>query len=730
MKKSAFCCFIFVTIFNLSVLLAQTNSKDTINLNEFVVSANRLFEPKKDITRQIITIKPQQISFVNQQNTADLLFQTGNVFIQKSQQGGGSPIIRGMEANRVLIVIDGIRLNNAIYRSGHLHNVIRIDQQILENTEILFGPGSIVYGTDAMGGVMHFETKKPKLNIKESSLMYRFSSVNNESTFNVNIMQGFKKWGFIINYTGSEFGDLVQGKRRSDAIGDLGLRHVYSIRKDSVDIIQNNSNKHKQIGSAYQQGDLFFKLLFEPNKKYQHVLNFQFSTTGNVPRYDRLSELRSDTPVIAEWYYGPELRTFAAYSFNIHTSNNLFDKARITAGYQYLEESRHSRNFGNNNLNNRNEYIHVATINTDFVKEKSKHKIRYGAELAYNYVNSFAVTKNILTNELRNLDTRYPDGGSNYISAAVYLSNNFNLTENLFINYGVRYNYINLNCEFNDKSFFSFLPDRIKQINHALNGSLGANFTLNKTSRLYANISNAFRAPNVDDISKVFDSRPGSLLIIPNEKLNNEQCITNELGINHQNKKWLIDANVYYTKLFNAIVLAPANVNGKSAIFYDDRLTPIFSNQNVQSAYIVGTVLNASYFVSKTIKINSTYNFTYADILKPSVKPLDHITPAFGRTGILYQKKSVKTELFGMYAGAKKKERYNLDSEDNIRYATPNGLPGWFTLNYRVSWFSKNQNFNVNAAIENIFDTNYRLFASGISAPGRNFILSVRYNLN
>ena len=104
----------------------------------------------------------QDVQFQNPQTTADLLSNSGEVFIQKSQQGGGSPMIRGFATNRVLIAVDEVRMNNAIFRSGNLQNVISIDPFAVENTEVLFGPGSVIYGSDAIGGVMSFTTLAPK----------------------------------------------------------------------------------------------------------------------------------------------------------------------------------------------------------------------------------------------------------------------------------------------------------------------------------------------------------------------------------------------------------------------------------------------------------------------------------------------------------------------------------------------------------------------------------------
>ncbi|NJN34367.1 MAG: TonB-dependent receptor plug domain-containing protein [Saprospiraceae bacterium] len=81
--------------------------------------------------------------------------------------------MRGFEASRVLLVVDGVRMNNLIYRSGHLQNAITVDQNMLDRVEVLFGTASTVYGSDALGGVVHFFTKKPLLNAQKRQRFFQ-----------------------------------------------------------------------------------------------------------------------------------------------------------------------------------------------------------------------------------------------------------------------------------------------------------------------------------------------------------------------------------------------------------------------------------------------------------------------------------------------------------------------------------------------------------------------------
>src|SRR5699024_3214776 len=156
-----------------------------------------------EIPQRITRIDKREVQFKNPQTSADLLQSSGKVFVQKSQLGGGSPMIRGFAANSVLIAVDGIRMNNAIFRSGNLQNVISIDPNAMANTEVLIGPGSVIYGSDALGGVMNLQTKEPQLSYSKEEKaigvngMARYSSANNERTFHADASLGFEKWGLL-----------------------------------------------------------------------------------------------------------------------------------------------------------------------------------------------------------------------------------------------------------------------------------------------------------------------------------------------------------------------------------------------------------------------------------------------------------------------------------------------------------------------------------------------------
>ncbi|MEO0312603.1 MAG: hypothetical protein RIQ89_2260, partial [Bacteroidota bacterium] len=209
-------------------LLAQTDTTFKIKeLNEVFISVNKLAIPIKEIPSQVMSLSKTEIKLFNQATTADLLQYTGQVNVQRSQGGGGSPVIRGFEANRVMMAIDGIRINNAIFRGGHLQNVLRIDQQQVETVEINFGPSNTMFGSDALGGVMNFITVSPKLNTVGGDAMVRYSTALNEKTGGLSFNIGGKKWASFTSYSFSDFGDVIQGNSRSNKYPTFGQRVFY-----------------------------------------------------------------------------------------------------------------------------------------------------------------------------------------------------------------------------------------------------------------------------------------------------------------------------------------------------------------------------------------------------------------------------------------------------------------------------------------------------------------------
>ena len=239
-------------------------SRESENLDEIVVSVFKNKSKVKRIPEQIAIVKKEEITMLAPQTSADVLANIPGIKVQKSQFGGGSPILRGMESNRVLLVVDGVRMNNAIYRKGHLQNSITVSPNLLDRTEVVFGPSSVIYGSDALGGVIHYYTKTPKVDQEKNSnveLLSRFSSVNFETTNQASLELSFPKWASFTSISYSDFEDLRMGKNRTHGFDDWGKVFYYS--ENSEDDYFENQSENKDLNiqrnTGYNQLDVLQK---------------------------------------------------------------------------------------------------------------------------------------------------------------------------------------------------------------------------------------------------------------------------------------------------------------------------------------------------------------------------------------------------------------------------------------------------------------------------------------
>lgn len=710
---------------------------NTQGLDEIVISASKFEQNKKDIPQKIASLNSENIQFANPQTSADLLEATGQVYIQKSQLGGGSPMIRGFSTNRLLITVDGVRMNNAIFRGGNLQNVISIDPFSIQNTEVILGSGSVIYGSDAIGGVMSFNTLKPQLSFKDSLLfksntILRYSTASNEKTGHLDFNFGYKKWAMLTNVSYNTFGDLTMGKNGPNDY----LRTEFALPTANGDVIIENNNPLVQKFSGYNQINLMQKFRYEPYKNLSLDLGLYYSETSNVPRYDRLIRYRGTALRSAEWNYGPQKWFMANMQVTKRSSNsNLYDKIKTTLAYQNFQESRIDRDFQSDFRNIREEAVDAYSFNIDFEKTLSKKtRFFYGLEYVFNNVASNGQQENISNNTIAATVSRYPNG-SNWQSAAAYTSIKYKPNLKFVFQSGLRMNYVVSKADFTENNLFLNLPfNSAKNRSNALTGTSGVRWSPNQITQWKLNLSSAFRAPNIDDIGKVFDSEPGSV-VVPNENLKPEYAYGCELGLKlNFDDSLILDISSYYTYLDNALVRRNFTLNGETEIIYDGELSNIQAIQNASKAWIYGFELGLKWNISKQLHLTSQYSIIEGTEEEGNIEvPIRHIAPYFGNTHFIWTNKNLKIDTFFNYnnklsfnelapSEREKAYLYALDSNGNPF------SPAWYTLNLRTQYKISNAT-TLTASLENITDQRYRTYSSGIAAAGRNFILSLKYSL-
>ncbi len=705
-----------------------------VMLDESVVSVSRWEQEKREVPNRIVTIQNDRIDFFNPQTAADLLNISDQVFIQKSQLGGGSPMLRGFAANSVLLVVDGTRMNNAIYRSGNLQNVISLDPHVIESSEVIFGPGTVIYGSDALGGVMDFHTLVPALSTKDKPLikahaLVRGATANREKTMHTDLCAGWKKWSFLTSFSSSGFKDLRMGRHGYPEL----RRNEYVIRSGDRDTVIPNPDPDIQVPSGYQQINLMEKIRFRPGENTDYLLSFHYSRLSNVPRYDRLIQYKNGLPKYADWYYGPQKWMMPHLTVHLKKKTSFYDNSKINLAYQYYEESRHDRKLNSIFLRHRTEKVHIANLNADFDKVLSgkRGQFFYGLEFNFNDIHSAGVTEDIMTGTIFPSPSRYPDGLNHYYAAAGYVSYKKNFSGLFTFNGGLRINYVSLHSEIGDTSFYHFPYQTIGLANRALTGSAGLVYHPGTRWQFKINFSTGFRAPNLDDVGKIFDSEPGRV-IVPNPDLKPEYLYNLDANVIRKNGKvFSFDFSVFTSYLNHAMVRRPFTWNGRDSIMYDGELSEVQALTNTGHAFIYGSSFLVTLDLPFSLQLRSSLTFNRGK--DQDGYPVRHVPPLFGTTHLRYEKAGFTVDFFFRYNGRipyqwlavserNKGYMYAKDAEGNP------WSPGWYTMNLATAYRFHN-GLSLHFDIGNILDVRYRPYSSGIAGPGRDIVLAIRYTI-
>ena len=723
-------------------------SPKALGLNEVVLSVSRNRQNIATLSRRVSVIDRRTTNLDNPRTSAEMLYHGGGIHIQKSQGGGGSPVIRGFEANRVLLVVDGVRMNNAIYRSGHIHNSISIDANSLERTEVIFGPSSVGYGSDAIGGVIHFYTKTPKL---ENDKVFDFKQSISYNTRDKSMIRNSsieiskKSWASYTSYSNSFFGDIFMGKTRNHGYSDWGLVNYYS-KNMNGNFFENqsiNNNPNLQRNTSYKQKDLIQKFNFKLSENARLFLNFQFSESSNINRFDKLSEKNNlGNLKYAEWYYGPQKRSFISSKLTF-SGKKFFDRVDMIFAYQKIDETRNQRKFGSTLLNMQDEDLNVYSFNSDFFKRIDRQKsIAYGFEITNNQLESNGYQSSINSNDLISSISRYPNDGSSYKSLAGYFNYRKFLNRTTNYDLGLRISRININANWDYNFFDSGYEDKYDTIffqqfnglemsNSSLTGSLGIAHRMNDFNKISLNLSSGFRSPNIDDIGKIREN--SGILNVPNMDLKPEYVYTLDFGWSKFNKNFRTNFNVYYTILNGSIGRDFYNGEG-NRVLYDEEYVQTMANFNLGTSNIYGGNFDFKTKIISNILLDGSATYTKGSVQR-DVLPMPSIPPFFGNIKLKLLNEKSQYQISYRFSSSKDAKTYSIGGEDGLD-ETPaiinqngdiqyTGMPAWGVLQLSGLFKTKllERSVDLKIIFDNIFDIHYREFASGISSPGRSLNL-------
>jgi hemoglobin/transferrin/lactoferrin receptor protein len=612
---------------------------------------------------------------------------------------------------------------------------------MLKQLEVIYGPGSLMYGSDALGGFVHFRTRNPQLSVDEniklkSTVGARYASANQEKTLHAHVEVSSSKIGSMTSFSYSDFGDLRAGNKRK-IYPDFGKLFDYVQRKDGVDQVLSNDDPNVQIGTGYKQWDFMQKFIYNASKTTQYFANFQWSNSSNIPRYDQLMERSSDgIPSFSEWYYGPQQRKLISLKGQYGRPTKIYDRAQWLIAFQDIDEDRHTRNFQERLLENRLEDLQAWNVNLDFNKQlssKFKINLEYGAEYIYNKLSSTAFLKDVNNGSMiPELSTRYPNGKNTWQTEGVYaILRKYNQKENLALHAGARFSAAQLFISYMPGDGFTwpdFFYEGIKSNNAQGTTSIGLKYKNMHGLQINLLGSTAFRAPNIDDFAKI--RVKGDDATVPNVNLKPEKSINAELSIqqhieNNSEGGLTLSSTFFITRLKDAIVRKNYTLpDGTNTIRINNRIYNAQANLNAEQAILYGISGQFEYIFNKYMLQGGINYIRGTSDDHGEENPLAHIPPVYGNFVFHYSSISWKYQAGYYFNGAKSLSDFAPGSSDNEQYATPEGSLSWGIINASIT-YSWTKNISMTLGVDNILDIHYRPFSSGVSAPGRNFRFSL-----
>jgi TonB-dependent heme/hemoglobin receptor len=668
--------------------LMQMNLEEILNMK--MVSAARHEQSVFDSPRAVSVISGEEIRRKNFRSTPEALLETTGILVQETNYGAGSPIIRGLIGNQILILVDGVRMNNAIYRFGPNQYLNTIDLNQIERIEVVRGAGSVPYGSDALGGVIHIITKS-RTEFEEGfdldgRLFGRYATADHGRTGRFELGGNSGNLGFLGGISLKKFGDLRGGKE--------------------VDL---------QPFTGYDEWDADLKLTYRLSEKQQVAVGYQHVVQTDVPRTDRLtagSDLKS--------HWDPQQRDLIYAQYDLNGVNAFIDSLHLSLSH-HIQKEEFDRIVTSNATRQREHEDKVKSLGAGVQLASSlgsRQLFTYGADYYSDDVASSRVDVNLTNGTETERNGNYADGAT-YKSTALFLQDEIKVADPLSLNLGVRYTSHQIKAEVNDATIGTIEIDSDPS---AVTGNVYALYRAAEGVHLSVGVAQGFRAPNMDDVSIIGSF--GSGFEVPNPDLDPEQSLNYEVGVKVQKPRYSSSLFFYMSDIkdliqreagtFNGLSFVDANGNGVQ----DTGEESVFRRQNVGEAKIEGIEAEGRFVMVQNWSLWGNVTWTKGEN-EETGDPLTRIPPLRGIVGVTWTPtERVWIEYYSFFAD--KQDRLSPSDKSDIRIG-PDGTDGYVTYNLRggvdLKLFGK-----ATLAVENLSNKTYKLHGSGFAAPGLNLI--------
>lgn len=676
---------------------------------------------------------------LDDQSTLNLDDEGGGERITFNNNEGGMSVFRGLEAGKMLLVLDGIRLNNAIHRNGKVERLLNFDQTMTKRVQQIYGTGFTIYSPDATGGVVQYFTTIPPLS-QDYPFVYhveantKYESASKSSISNVNLSMSGLKFSSFTSVSYGNFGEITMGKNRkgipiADSIYGL---HLYSLERiNDTDRVVINEEPYKQLKTDYEQLYILQKFRYKLGNYSNLILNFHYVNTSDVGIYSGLTEINGDHLRFAECRFEPQDKIIGSLNYLYEHKTIFFDFLSIQNTFSHFNEYRVTRKYKNPVALHQIENLNVYKFNADFVKLYNVNRMLYGIEYNFNKLTSNAFFLNIEADTTWQGLNRYPTNGSFAHDAALYWNYKWMNNPQFVVNLGARYNFNYSEAHFDNNS--PQLPltfTEKKYINHAPAASISFDTYPFRGLQVKLLLSSAQHSPIIDDFAKIMVKN--FTANIPTDNLKSEKLLTGELGVTGTMfEKFRIYGSVFYTKMFDALISKDTVLNGNDSLYFGTDGYDIATKVNIPQAYIYGVSggfnFNYSFDQKQKVYIKFSTSLNYVKgINQLDNMSLPNIPPFYGNTTLNFNFYSASLRVVYIFNGQKPYNELSPVGEDYIEKAASTGFLPWQTLNAKIL-VSVKDNPKISFGVDNIFDKFYRPYRSAIVAPGRNFIFSLKF---
>lgn len=663
---------------------ASLEAEDDALLDVLQVTTTRREMSSLEVSPGVTVVTATELARHVPVTAVDHLHGEPGTYVQQTTPGQGVPIIRGLKGSEVLHLVDGFRLNNAIFRNAPNQYVALVDPWNLERVEAVRGPVSALYGGDTMGGVVQFFSRSPSFGSAEWQARGSFSaqaaSANSQLSTQVE-------------------GEI--GNERHVLHGGATWQDVDNLRVGGGDELPY---------TAFSAYGAHMKVTSMPSPEHTLIAQAQFMKQPDTPRYDALVPGFGQTqPDSSELFFKPQERHFGQVRWIFDRPMLLADTVDLQIGYQRIVDDRTSRDFESPNRELEENSSTLGGAVGHFSRRAGEHHfLTYGFEVYHDTVDSTRERIDIVSGAISARPGRFPDG-STMEWVGVYVADEWQLHERYLLTAGARYTAydIELTPMINDIGVHMDPED--------LSGNLGLVFRATKDVSFVANLGRGFRPPNVFDLG-TFGAR-GNRFSIPNPTLEPESVVTYDAGAKFAGESLRAELMVFrsdYEDKITQVLTGEIDPSGRL----------IVQSQNATRLTLKGFEAGALWQITRSASVHGTATWTWGEEeFEAQTYPADRIPPLFGKLVGRYQAGSRWTLESSVY-WAGEQDRLSPRDEVDPRI-NPQGTAAWATLGVRAAWMPS-ETVHVAFGVDNIFDRRYREHGSGFDAPGRNGFVTLQ----